>query len=150
MATSQYWPKKRKKKKKKKNKSIGILLLMMMMLLWSAWWVSKVREREREWEREEEREWGNQQTESRKRGNQSMGSDCRIGKKKELENGRQEKSRSSSSSSSINQLVFAHAYFCCCSRHWVCFTTHDAFFVLHVFLQSSFSGSVTSPPPFSL
>jgi hypothetical protein len=34
-----------------------------------------------------------------------MGSDCRIGKKKELENGRQEKSRSSSSSSSIHQLV---------------------------------------------
>jgi hypothetical protein len=47
---------------------------------------------------------------------------------KELEKG---KARKVIKSIIINQPAgFAHAYCCCCSRHWIRLTTHDAFFVL--------------------
>ncbi len=109
---------------------------------------------QREREREREREWGNQQTESRKRCNQSMGSDARI-RKKRVGKGEARKVFKfiiiiiNQLAGFLHMLTFvAAADIESASPPMMLFLFC---FVLHVFLQSSSSsGSVTSPPPPSL
>jgi hypothetical protein len=132
MATSQIDKKKRKKEKEKMYWDSALdddddddALDCLMS--------EQKRERERERERECVCVWGNQQTESRKRCNQSMGSDCSI-RRKRVGKG---KARKVIKFIIINQ----PAGFCTCLLLLLqktlnfCLTTHDAFFcfVLHVF-----------------